>query len=201
MTLLDRTAPETLRQRPIPVLETERLILRAPCFKDAEAIAALVNDRRIAQNTARIPHPYGLADAQAFLTAANANGGEIVFLICAPSGGIVGCCGIARLDGETPEIGYWLGVPFWGKGYATEAARAVIDHAFGDLDYDTLLAGARVSNPASRRVLQKCGFQWTGVGLYRIRALASSAPCDRFRLDRGLWASLKSWGNTSRVTR
>jgi RimJ/RimL family protein N-acetyltransferase len=201
MTLLDRTAPETLRQRPIPVLETERLILRAPRFEDAEAIAALVNDRRIAQNTARIPHPYGLADAQAFLTAANTDDGEIVFLIHAPSGGIVGCCGIARLDGETPEIGYWLGVPFWGKGYATEAARAVIDHAFGDLDYDTLLAGARVSNPASRRVLEKCGFQWTGVGLYRIRALASSAPCDRFRLDRGLWASLKSWGNTSRVAR
>jgi hypothetical protein len=51
-----------------------------------------------------------------------------------------------------------------------------------------------VSNPASRRVLEKCGFQWTGVGLYRIRALRSSAPIDRFRLDRGLWASLKSWG-------
>jgi RimJ/RimL family protein N-acetyltransferase len=201
MTLLDRTAPETLRQRPIPVLETERLILRAPRLEDAEAIAALVNDRRIAENTSRIPHPYGLADAQAFLTAITTDDSEISFLIGTSNRSIIGCCGIAKLDGETPEIGYWLGVPFWGKGYATEAARAVIDHAFGDLDYDTLLAGARVSNPASRRVLQKCGFQWTGVGLYRIRALASSAPCDRFRLDRGLWASLKSWGNTSRVTR
>jgi RimJ/RimL family protein N-acetyltransferase len=194
MTLLDRTAPETLRQKSIPVLETARLVLRAPRLDDAQAIAALVNDRRIAENTSRIPHPYGLADAQAFLTAANSDDGEITFLICSPSGGIVGCCGIAKLDGETPEIGYWLGVAFWSKGYATEAARAVIDHAFGALGYDTLLAGARVSNPASRRVLEKCGFQWTGVGLYRIRALASSAPCDRFRLDRGLWASLKSWG-------
>jgi RimJ/RimL family protein N-acetyltransferase len=194
MTLLDRTAPETTRERPTPVLETERLILRAPRFEDAQAIATLVNDRRIAENTARIPHPYGLADAQAFLTAANADGGEIAFLITTQNNGIVGCCGIAKLDGDTPEIGYWLGVAFWGQGYATEAARALIDHAFGGLGYDTLLAGARVSNPASRRVLQKCGFQWTGVGLYRIRALASSAPCDRFRLDRGLWASLKSWG-------
>ncbi|HEY6994123.1 MAG TPA: GNAT family N-acetyltransferase, partial [Xanthobacteraceae bacterium] len=110
---------------------------------------------------------------------------------------VLGACGIAKLDGERPEIGYWLGVPFWGKGYATEAARAVIDHAFGDLGYDHLLGGARVSNPASRRVLEKCGFQWTGVGLYRIRAIASSAPVDRFRLDRGLWASLKSWGRVS----
>jgi RimJ/RimL family protein N-acetyltransferase len=92
-----------------------------------------------------------------------------------------------------------LGVPCWGNGYATEAARAVIDYAFSDLGYDALVAGARVSNPASRRVLEKCGFQWTGVGLYRIRALKSSAPVDRFRLDRGLWASLKSWGNGKRV--
>jgi hypothetical protein len=57
-----------------------------------------------------------------------------------------------------------------------------IDHAFGDLGYDVLVGGARVSNPASRRVLQKCGFEWTGVGLYRIRALASSAPVDRSSL-------------------
>ena len=99
-----------------------------------------------------------------------------------------------QADGEHPEIGYWLGVPFWGKGYATEAARAVIDHAFGYLGYDVLVSGARVSNPASRRVLQKCGFEWTGVGLYRIRALASSAPVDRFRLDRRLWAIAREDG-------
>jgi RimJ/RimL family protein N-acetyltransferase len=77
--------------------------------------------------------------------------------------------------------------------------RAVIDHAFGELGHETLQAGARVSNPASRRVLEKCGFQWTGVGLYRIRAINSSAPFDRFRVDRGLWASLKAWGRSREV--
>ena len=194
MTLLEPDAPESLQGPPVPVLETERLVLRAPRFDDAATIAALANDRRIAENTLRVPHPYTLADAQAFLTAANTRGGKIVFLITAWDGAVLGCCGIGKRDGEHPEIGYWLGVPFWGKGYATEAARALIDHAFGDLGYDVLLSGARVSNPASRRVLQKCGFEWTSVGLYRIRALASSAPVDRFRLDRGLWASLKSWG-------
>src|SRR5712692_1422046 len=166
MTLLDRIAPETSSASSIH-LETERLVLRAPRLEDAEAIATLVNDRRIAENTLRIPHPYRLADAEAFIASANATDGETVFLITGRDGAVLGCSGIAKLDGETPEIGYWLGVAFWGNGYATEAARALIDHAFVDLGHDTLVAGARVSNPASRRVLEKCGFQWTGVGLYR----------------------------------
>jgi RimJ/RimL family protein N-acetyltransferase len=67
------------------------------------------------------------------------------------------------------------------------------------LRYETLEAGARVSNPASRRVLEKCGFQWTSVRLCRIRAIKSAAPVDRFRLDRGLWASLKTWGRVKQV--
>ena len=77
--------------------------------------------------------------------------------------------------------------------------RALIDHAFEDLRFERLQAGARVSNPASRRVLEKCGFQWSAVVLTRIRAIASSAPVDRFRLDRRLWASLKAWGPVQRV--
>ncbi len=106
---------------------------------------------------------------------------------------LIGACGIDPYE-SVAEIGYWLGVPYWGQGYATEAARAVIDHAFGDLEHEALQAGARVSNPASRRVLEKCGFQWTGVRLSRIRAINSAAPTDRFRLDRKLWESLKAWG-------
>jgi len=102
-----------------------------------------------------------------------------------------------RTDGA--ELGYWLGVPFWGRGYATEAVRAVIDYGFGALGYEVLHSGARVSNPASRRVLEKCGFQWSGVRLCRIRAINSAAPIDRFRLDRRLWASLKAWAQARQV--
>ena len=75
--------------------------------------------------------------------------------------------------------------------------RALIDHAFTDLDCEALQSAARVTNPASRRVLEKCGFQWTGAGLLRIRALNSSAPIDRFRLDKRTWESLRAWGATS----
>jgi RimJ/RimL family protein N-acetyltransferase len=198
MTLLDRSPAETFRESCIPVLETERLVLRAPRLEDAKAVAQLANDRRIAENTARIPHPYGLADAERFFACVNQPDGEMAFLITR-EGVVLGACGIAMPEREAPEIGYWLGVPFWGHGYAIEAVRAMIDHAFADLDFEALQAGARVTNPASRRVLEKCGFQWTGVGLTRIRALASSAPVDRFRLDRGIWSSLKSWGAVKRV--
>jgi RimJ/RimL family protein N-acetyltransferase len=198
MTLLDHRPAETFRERSIPVLETERLVLRAPRLEDAKAVAQLANDRRIAENTARIPHPYALADAENFIASVNRADGEIAFLITR-EGVVLGACGIGMSEREAPDLGYWLGVAFWGHGYATEAVRAVIDHAFADLGYDALGAGARVTNPASRRVLEKCGFQWTGVGLTRIRALASSAPIDRFRLDRGIWSSLKSWGAVRRV--
>jgi RimJ/RimL family protein N-acetyltransferase len=192
MTLLDRTPTDTFREGSTSVLETERLCLRAPRFEDAKPIASLINDRRIAENTARIPHPYTLADATEWIGIANTVEGAECFVITR-AGEVIGGCGLDIRNG-VPELGYWLGVPFWGNGYATEAARALIDHAFGTRGHEAITAGARISNPASRRVLEKCGFQWTGVGLFRIRAIKSSAPLDRFRLERGIWASLKSWG-------
>jgi RimJ/RimL family protein N-acetyltransferase len=205
MTLLDRNPTETSRERAFPVLETERLTLRAPRLDDAEALAALINDRRIAENTATVPHPYALADAETFITSANKSAAAVSFLITARDGTLLGGCGVGSLRGDgslragPPEIGYWIGVPFWGNGFATEAARAVIDHAFIALGHETIRGAARVSNPASRRVLEKCGFQWIGVELIRIRAINSAAPIDRFRLDRGLWVSLKSWGRVRQL--
>jgi len=199
MTLCEQLPQREFREASIPVLETKRLALRAPRLEDAKAVAMLANDRRIAENTARIPHPYTNADAENFIDKANKAGGETVFLITLRDRTIIGACGVATLE-DAPEVGYWLGAPYWGQGYCTEALHAVIDYAFTDLDHEALHAGARVTNPASRRVLEKCGFQWTGVGLYRIRAINSSAPIDRFRLERGIWSALKGWGRMKRVS-
>ena len=199
---LQEIPSESFRERSIPVLETERLVLRAPRLGDAKTVAMLANDRRIAENTARIPHPYRAADAEDFIATANL-GNEAVFVISLRNGAkndqVIGACGFIQVDRHPPEIGYWLGIKHWGKGYATDAVRAMIDHIFADTDAEAIQSAARVTNPASRRVLEKCGFQWTGAGLQRIRALSSSAPIDRFRLDRGLWASLQSWGASKRV--
>jgi RimJ/RimL family protein N-acetyltransferase len=201
MTSLETGPQEAACNANVPVLATKRLTLRAPRVADAKAIASLINDRRIAENTARIPHPYSLADAHAFLAQVNRAAGEPSFAIVLADGTIIGGCGIHVLSGGEPELGYWIGVPYWGRGYATEAARAVLDHGFGALGCERLTSRARVSNPASRRVLEKCGFQWTGVSLIRIHALKSSAPIDCFRLDCRLWASLRSLGSTNRIAR
>ena len=196
MTLLERIPRETFHEGSIPVLETKRLVLRAPRLGDAKTVATLANDRRIAENTARIPHPYKLSDAEDFITRAG-KPDEAIFLITLRKT-VIGACGIV-LQETVPELGYWLGVEHWGQGYATEALHAVIDYAFTDLAHEQLQAGARVTNPTSRRVLEKCGFQWTGVGLCRIRAINSSAPIDRFRLERGIWSALKGWGRSKKV--
>jgi RimJ/RimL family protein N-acetyltransferase len=197
MTLLDRPQIDT-QAGGITVLETRRLVLRAARLEDAKRVAALVNDRRIAENTARIPHPYTIEDAKEWISAAISQ--SAVSYVMTVAGEVIGACGLdmplhspasqptlglpRSRASEGAEIGYWIGVPFWGCGYATEAARGLIDHAFGDLGCKVLTGSARVSNPASRRVLEKCGFQWTGVGLCRIRAISSSVPVDRFRLVR-----------------
>jgi RimJ/RimL family protein N-acetyltransferase len=182
----------TLHETSNCVLETERLTLRTPTLADTKAIAALANDRRIAENTKRLPHPYSVEHAAAFLRALTDERHETVFMI-ENTGKPIGTVGVDWRDPEAPELGYWLGVTHWGQGFGTEAARAVIDFTFEEFAIKQLLAGARVANPASRNILEKCGFQWARVELHRFEALGSSTPVDRFRLSRGVWSSLKRW--------
>ena len=190
----------TLREASSCVLETERLMLRRPTLADVKEIARLANDRRIAENARRLPHPYSPDDAVAFVRAIANDKRETVFLIennHAP----VGMVGVDGRAPEAPELGYWLGVEHWGQGFATEAARAVIDFTFEEFAIEHLISGARVTNPSSRNILEKCGFQWSGVELHRFEALGSSTPVDCFRLSRSVWSSLKNWNSSTRHKR
>jgi len=189
-----------LREASPCVLETERLTLRKPTLADVKAIARLANDRRIAENTRRLPHPYSPDHAVEFVRAMAAESRETVFLI-ENNHTPIGMVGIDWQEPEAPELGYWLGVEHWGQGFGTEAARAAIDFYFEEFDFEQLFSGARVANPSSRNILEKCGFQWSGVELHRFEALGSSTPVDCFRLSRGVWSSLKNWGSSTRRER
>lgn len=194
--MLQDIPPPTLREAGRDALETDRLTLRQPTLADVNAIARLANDRRIAENT-RLPHPYSPQHAVDFVRRVAGESREAAFLIehhHAP----IGMVGADWREAETPELGYWLGVEYWGQGFGTEAARAVIDFTFEEFDVALIRSGARVANPASRNILEKCGFQWCGVELQRFEALGSSSPVDCFRLTRGVWSSLKNWSNSTR---
>ncbi len=190
--MLQELPSSPLREACSVVLETARLVLRQPTLADVKAIARLVNDRRVADNLRRVPHPYTPDDAISFVTAVATAERDTAFLI-EKAGESIGMVGLEWRTPDLPELGYWFGVDHWGRGHATEAARSVIDYAFDEFGCEHMVAAARVTNPASRRVLEKCGFQWTGVELHRFTALGSSAPVDAFRLDRAVWASLKHW--------
>ncbi len=201
MTLCETPSGAPLAESCIPVLETERLVLRAPHIEDVAAVAELANNRRIAEMTANLPFPYKSSDAHAFVETLAAVPDSATFAVFLKGEGrmsFVGMVSYGRRPPEpAPEIGYWIGEPFWGRGIATEAVRAVIDYAFSETGVALLLGSARVVNPASRRVLEKCGFQWSGVGLCRVKALRASVPVDQFQLERRTWASIRAWGSTA----
>jgi RimJ/RimL family protein N-acetyltransferase len=190
----------TLRGSRACVLETDRLTLRRPTLADVKAIANLANDRRIAENTRRLPHPYSQEHAIEFVRALANDQRETVFLI-ENNHTPIGAVGIDWRQPDAPELGYWLGFEHWGQGYATEAARAVIDFTFEEFNVEHLISGARVANPSSRNILEKCGFQWSGVELHRFEALGSSTPVDCFRLTRSVWSSLKNWASSTKRER
>jgi RimJ/RimL family protein N-acetyltransferase len=183
------------------VIETQRLILRLPRPLDAAALALLANNPRVVENTGRLPYPYGEADARQWIASAVAEReARFVIALRPPDGDLVGAIGFDRLeDGDSPDLGYWLGVSHWGRGYATEAARAVIDFAFDAYGFERLAAGCRITNAASRRVLEKCGFQYCGDSMMESRYFGGIVPVRRFRLDRGIWLSLKQWGKSPRA--
>jgi RimJ/RimL family protein N-acetyltransferase len=178
-----------------PILVTERLVMRPPHDDDLPDLVALAASRRVAEMLARMPHPYGEAEGRAFLEhSRNKDGDEIVYaLTLAETGAFIGCAGLHRTE-RGLELGYWIGEPYWKQGFATEAAHALVDLAFRATDANVLHVSCRVVNPASRRVIQKCGFQYAGQGMLNSLA-AGKVAVERYRLDRKTWISLRTWAH------
>lgn len=170
------------------LLETGRLLLRPLEAGDIAAMTALVNDYDVAKNTSFIPHPYTEDDAQSFIARADmtrAQGTGFVFAIAGkPGGEFLGGCGLHLREGGLFELGYWLGKPYWGRGYATEAARKMASFAFHALKSTKIAAGYFHDNLASGRVLEKLGFKPDGAVNRDCLARGHAVYCHMMILER-----------------
>ncbi len=178
-------------------LETRRLWLRWPDCADAEAITAFASQKAVAEMTTRVPHPYPKGEAARRIDgwrAANASGHSLHFVITLKGAdrGAIGCIALEPTPASV-SLGLLLLPDHAGQGLATEAAQTMVDLAFVLAAVPQIEASARVINPASRRVLEKCGFRYEGTVLQDAPARGGMISCDRFRLDRKTWASLKQW--------
>ncbi len=149
-----------------PTLRTERLVLRPCRASDAPRVRELAGEREVADSTLTIPHPYPDGEAEAWIAMqepAFRLGEMAVFAITMPDDTLVGAVGLKlEEDSGIAELGYWVGVPYWGNGYATEASNAVLDYGFESLVLGRIWARAFARNPASSRVLEKVGMRHEG---------------------------------------
>lgn len=165
---------------------TARLTLRPGWPEDAPALAGAIGHQQVARMTSRVPWPYAVADAEAFLALPSDHRFPQCLIVAhgaadeAPQ--LIGGIGVHDADGGH-ELGYWLTPAAWGRGYATEAAAAMLAHARHALRLPRVQAGHFLDNPASGQVLRKLGFVATGERPYPCLARGCDAPARRFALE------------------
>jgi|GEM_PF-94394 RimJ/RimL family protein N-acetyltransferase len=141
-------------------VRTERLTLRAPALRDLPAIVALANNPKMVETTATLPFPFTDGDGRDFIAQAGGPG-QRAWAIADADDTFMGTMLFKLVDGKHPEIGYWLGEPHWGQGYAAEALKGLLEAVRALPDFATINARVLLSNPASIRVLEKAGFAVT----------------------------------------
>ena len=150
------------------VIRTARLTLRPFVEGDIDAMVALLNDWEVSQWLAVPPYPYRRADARFYVDHVRANheaGNAIEFAIAVTDvDAVVGSVGLKRScgDAEGAALGYWLGQPYWGHGYASEAVKAIVAYGFGTLGLRRIEAETDPENERSAHVLLKMGFRPVG---------------------------------------
>lgn len=191
--LLDESS---LIAAPLPQ-DAVRVRLDKPRTDDLADLVYLANNKTVAANLATMPHPFTAENGKALIArSGNYRKNTALFAIRLKSTGrLIGIARYASAEDDGPvHVGYWLGEPFWGQGYATEAVHSLVDHAFTYHDIDELQGSCRVTNPASRRVLIKSGFQYRDQSMIRSVGAGGSVPIERYTLERAVWKSIKGWG-------
>jgi ribosomal-protein-alanine N-acetyltransferase len=176
-----------------PRLTTARLLLRPFAVADAAAVHRAVGDREVAAMTASIPHPYPDGAARAWIVGqpeAFARGESCVLAITLPAAGVVGAIGLHfEAAHAKAELGYWIAREHWNRGYATEAARALLTHGFGPLQLERVFARCMTRNRASARVLAKLGFVREGILRHELFRFGEFHDCELHALLRTEFAA------------
>lgn len=173
------------RQRDmLPVkIVTPRLVLRAPIRGDVPELVKLADNPKIAAVLSRLPSPYTRADGIGFVEIIAQRPDERPYAIIF-DGHFAGVVGFSFKEGELPELGYWLGEPFWGKGLMSEAVKGLLEAAFATRQYPQIQARAMTSNLASLNVLEKAGFVRLGEGP---DPAGRGRPTTMLRLEQPKW--------------
>ncbi|RKE78715.1 MULTISPECIES: GNAT family N-acetyltransferase [unclassified Chryseobacterium] len=155
-----------------PVLQTERLILSQLEEKDIPFIVELLQHRIFSDLTSNIPYPYVENDARSWVKMSKEafeNNTGYTFAIRNKEGQIIGAIGLHDRDDDKAELGYWIGIPYWNKGYVTEAAKAIIDFGFNELKLNKIFATHFPHNPASGRIMEKAGMEQEAVLIKEVK--------------------------------
>lgn len=178
-----------MKPAPLPDLETERLLLRAFRPADAPRVTALAGEREIALNTLNIPHPYERHHAEEWIAS---HPGQLerresatYAITRREDQQVVGAVGLI-LDpaNEVAELGYWVGKPYWGRGYAAEAGRAVVEWGFRSLGLHRIHASHFPRNPASGAVLRKIGMTREGCLREHVKKWGEHLDLERYGILR-----------------
>lgn len=162
-----KSALATRSTRKRPALDAERLVLRPFELSDAPRVKLLAGDRDVAKTTQALAHPYEDGMAENWIESHQQDfekGEQVAFAITLKDNGeLIGAIGLGlKLDHEYAALGYWIGKPYWNRGYCTEAATGVLRYAFIELRLNRVHAHHFSNNPASGRVMQKIGMRHEG---------------------------------------
>ena len=152
------------------MIQTERLVIRPFVVTDAKRVFECCNDYEVVKTTLGIPWPYSEKMAESWIGRKEIEikeGSSHEYAICLKENpdNIVGCISLMGTNSaaKKAELGYWLERKLWGKGIATEAAKAMIDYGFNTLGLNSIYARFFDINPASGRVMEKCGMTYAGM--------------------------------------
>jgi [ribosomal protein S5]-alanine N-acetyltransferase len=174
------------------LIQTPRLQMRQLSESDIPELVPLIGAREVAATTLRIPHPFEEKHAGEYL-ATPAKENELRLGIRLRSGErLIGGVGLhPDPQHNRAELGYWIGVPYWGHGYATEAARAVVNYGFERFKYNRIFAGHFGHNPASGKVLEKIGMQHEGCMRRHVLKWGEYVDLHLYAMLRDEWKQLK----------